>query len=100
MELPATKKDNHYVVALQDMFTKWPLVFLTPDQKSPRLVRLIVDEFIPTFGVPEAISSDWGANLLSHLMMNICELLARNSTTHHHHLKQVYHHLSSNSIAP
>ena len=75
MELPVTKKGNRYVVVLQDLFTKWPLVFPTPDQKSPRLVRLIVDELIPVFGVLEAILFDRGANLLSHLMMDICELL-------------------------
>ncbi len=55
IELTVTKKGNHYVVVLQDLFTKWPLVFPTPDQKSQWLVRLIVDELIPVFGVPEAI---------------------------------------------
>ena len=86
MEPPVTKKGNRYVVVLQDLFTKWPLVFPTPDQKSPRLVRLIVDELIPVFGVPEAILSDRGANLLSHLMMDICELLGirkLNTTAYH-----------------
>ena len=55
IELTVTKKGNRYVVVLQGLFTKWPLVFPTPDQKSQRLVRLIVDELIPVFGVPEAI---------------------------------------------
>ena len=86
MELPVTKKGNRYVVVLQDLFTKWPLVFPTPDQKSPQLVRLIVEELIPVFGVPEAILSDWGTNLLSHLMMDIGELLGilkLNTTAYH-----------------
>ena len=75
MGLPVTRKGNRYVVVLQHLFMKWPLVFSKPDQKSPRLVRLIVDELIPVFGVPEVILSDRGANLLSHLMMDICGLL-------------------------
>ena len=86
MELPVTKKGNCYVVVLKDLFTKWPLVFPTPDQKSPRLMRLIVNELIPVFGVPEAILSDRGANLLSHLMIDICELLGiqkLNTTVYH-----------------
>ena len=86
MELPVTKKGNRYVVVLQDVFTKWPLVFPTPDQKSPRLVKLIVEELIPMFGVPEAILSDRGANLLSHLMMDICNLMGihkLNTTAYH-----------------
>lgn len=49
--------------------------FPMPDQKSPQLVKLIVDKLIPVFGVPEAILLDRGASLLSHLMMDICELL-------------------------
>ena len=71
---------------MQDLFTKWLLVFPTPDQKSPRLVRLIVDELIPVFGVPEAILSHRGANHLSHLMMDISELLGirkLNTTAYH-----------------
>ena len=83
MELPVTKKGNRYVVVLQDLFTKWPLVFPTPDQKSPRLVSLIVDELILVFRVPEAILFDWGANLLSHLM-EISELLGDPETQYHH----------------
>ena len=86
MELRVTKKGNHYVVVLQDLFTKCPLVFSTPDQKSPRLVSLIVDELIPVFVVPEAILSDWGANLLSHLMMDIlsCWVIQKLNTTAYH----------------
>ena len=45
-----------------------------------------MNELIPVFGVPEAILSDQGANLLSHLMMDICELLGiqkLNTTAYH-----------------
>ena len=30
---------------------------------------------MPLFGVPEALLSDWGINLLSHLMLDVCTLL-------------------------
>jgi len=34
MELPVTSRGNHYVVVFQDLFTKRPMVFPTPDQKA------------------------------------------------------------------
>ena len=86
MELPMTKRGNKYVVVFQDLFTKWPMVYPVPDQKSSRLVSLLVEEVIPIFGVPEALLSDRGANLLSHLMLDICKLLGvrkLNTTTYH-----------------
>ena len=52
------------------------------DQKSPRLVKLIVEELTPMFGVPEAILSDRGANLFSHLMMDTCKLVGDPQTQH------------------
>ena len=75
MELP--KIGNRYVVVFHDFFSKWPMVYLVPDQKSERLVKLLTEEVIPFCGVPEAYR---GANLLSHLMTNICVL---NTTAYH-----------------
>ena len=75
MDLPTTQQGNKHVVVFQDYLTKWPMVFPVPDQRSERLARLLVEEIIPMFGVPECLLSDRGANLLSHLMMDLCELL-------------------------
>jgi len=47
---------------------------------------LLVEEIVPFFGVPEALLSDRGTNLLSHLMKDICTLLGirkLNTTAHH-----------------
>ena len=38
MELPLTAKGNKYLVVFQDLFTKWPMAFPTPDQKTERIV--------------------------------------------------------------
>ena len=32
MELPVITQGNRYVVVFQDLFTKWPMVFPTPDE--------------------------------------------------------------------
>ena len=57
-----------------------------PNQKSERIVRLLVEEVIPLFSVPESLLSDRGTNLLSHLMTDVCALLGitkLNTTAHH-----------------
>jgi len=59
MDLPHTESGNKHVVVFQDYYlTKFPLVFPVPDQKTLRLARLLVEEVIPLFGVPEAVLSD------------------------------------------
>ena len=75
MDLPKTESGNKHVVVFQDFLSKWPLVFPVPDQKALRLAQLLVQEVIPFFGVPEALLSDRGTNLLSHLMKDVCELI-------------------------
>ena len=75
VDLPKTIDGNCHVLVFQDYLTKWPLVYPIPDQKAVRIVKLLVEEVIPFFGVPEALLSDRGTNLLSHLMKDVCELL-------------------------
>ena len=84
MELPLTTKGNKYLIVFQ--VTKWPMAFPTPDQKAERIAWLLVEEIVPQFGVPEALLSDRGTNLLSILMQDVCKLLGikkLNTTAHH-----------------
>ena len=75
MDLPVTEQGNKHVVVFQDYFTKWPMVFAVPDQKTVRIVELLTKEVIPFCGVPEAVLTDRGTNLLSHLMLDVCSKL-------------------------
>ena len=86
MELPQTSKENRYVAVFQDFLTKWPFVFPTPDQKALRIAHLLTKEVVPFFGVPDALLSDRGANLLSHILRDVCQLLSTtklNTTAYH-----------------
>ena len=58
MDLPLTDTGNRHVVVILDLFTKWPFVFPVPDQRTSRIARLIAEEVVPWFGVPEALLSD------------------------------------------
>ena len=42
--------------------TKWPIVYATPDQKAMRIAKLLAEEIVLMFGVPEALLSDRGTN--------------------------------------
>ena len=75
MDLPKTNSGNCHVLVFQDYLTKWPLVFPMPDQKSIRIAQILAEEVVPFIGVPEALLSDWGTNLMSHLMRDLCDLL-------------------------
>ena len=86
MDLPITEKGNKHVVVIQDLFTKWPMVFPVPDQRALRIAKLIAEEVVPVFGVPECLLSDRGTNLLSHLVLDLCRMLGTtklNTTAHH-----------------
>ena len=49
MDLSLTALGNKHVLVFQDLFTKWPMVYPIPDQKSERIVKLLVEEIIPFF---------------------------------------------------
>ena len=70
-ELPQTEQGNRLVLVLQDLFSKWPMVFAMPNQKTKRIVQVLVNELIPFCGVPDALLSKKGTNLLSHVMRDV-----------------------------
>ena len=62
------------------------MVFAKPDQKTEQIVQVLVKELIPFCGVCEALLSDRGTNLLSHVVLDVCELLGikkLNTTAYH-----------------
>ena len=62
------------------------MVYAAYDQKAVQIAIQLAKEVIPTLGVPEALLSDCGTNLLSCLMQDICKLLGvkkLNTTAHH-----------------
>ena len=86
MELPVTEQGNRYLIVFQDFLTKWPFFSPAPDQRAIRIARLLAEGIVPVIGVRDAILSDRGTNLLSHLMQDVCQLLGvtkLNTTAYH-----------------
>ena len=51
------------------------MMYTIPVQKAERIDKLLCEQIVPFFGVPEALLSDRGTNLLMHIMRDICEQL-------------------------
>lgn len=50
-------------------------MYVVEDQTSETIARLLIDNVICRHGVPGQLVSDHGQNLLSNLMLDMCELL-------------------------
>ena len=86
MELPQTVNGNRYVISFVDYLTKWVELFPSDNQTSETIVKLLIDRVICCHGVPEALISDRGPNLLSTLMQEVCEVTGMqklNTTAYH-----------------
>ena len=86
MDLPVIDQDNKHVVVIQDLFTKYPMVFTVQDKKTARISRQIVEEVILLFGVLECLLSDRSTSLLSNLILDLCRILGitkLNTTAYH-----------------
>ena len=58
-----------------DYFTKWVEAFAVPNQEATTIARLLVDNIVCRHGVPQHLLSDRGANFLSSLILEMCEIL-------------------------
>jgi hypothetical protein len=55
LDLPRTERGNKHVIVFQDILIKWPIVVPILDQKTSRVLQILVEEVIPIFGIPEAL---------------------------------------------
>ena len=90
MDLPMTDdQGNKHVVVFQDYFSKWPMVFAVPDQKTNAIVELLTKEVIPFYGASEAVVTDRGTNLLSHLVRDVCSKLGITKLNAQHTIQNI-----------
>eukprot|EP00731_Ephydatia_muelleri_P028340 Em0019g1213a len=73
--LPATSCGNKYILVVTDLFSKWVETFPLAVTDSITLARILTDEVICRYGVPESLHSDQGANFVSEVMQSLCAQL-------------------------
>jgi transposase InsO family protein len=74
------------VLVLTDVFTKYTLAFATRDQKAQTVAKVLVQEWILKFGVPERLHSDCGRSFENSLIQELCSFygISKTKTTPFH----------------
>ena len=78
--LPCTDLGNSYILVIVDYFTRWVEAYGIPDHTAMTVADKFVNEFVCRFGVPVQLHSDQGADFMSILFTQICELLEIDKT--------------------
>ncbi|XP_027593940.2 uncharacterized protein LOC113996813 [Pipra filicauda] len=80
-ELPR-KGGYRYLLVLTDTFSNWPEAFPTRSNKAREVVKVLLNEIIPRFGVPDIISSDRGPHFVAKIIQRISSILQINWQLH------------------
>ena len=74
------------ILVITDIFTKFTKAVATRNQSALTVAKVILNEWIYNFGIPERIHSDQGRNFVSSLIKELCMLLCINQskTTSYH----------------
>ncbi|MES9882105.1 MAG: reverse transcriptase domain-containing protein [Sedimenticola sp.] len=77
---------NRFILVVTDYFTKWPEAFPLKDHKATTVARVLVDEIICRYGIPQKLHSDQGRDFESNVIQELCTLLdiKKTRTTPYH----------------
>ena len=73
-------KEN--ILVLTDAFSKYSQAFVTNNQKSLTMAKILVEKWFSVFGIPARIHSDQGRSFDNEIISNLCKMYGiRQSTT-------------------
>ena len=74
MELDKSPRITN-VLIFQDHFTKYVLVYVTPNQTAKTVAKFLYGGYISIFGAPAKLLSDRGTSFTSSIIQELCEIL-------------------------
>ena len=72
LQVPISYQNNHYLLVVQDYFTKWVEAIQMPDQTAVRITNELVKLF-SMLGLPQIVYSDQGQNFESTVLKQTLE---------------------------
>ena len=85
LEVPVSSRNNRYLLAVQDYFTKWADALPLRDQTAKRITEELIKLFA-TYGQPEILHSDQGRNFESAILQHTLDAfgISKSHTTAYH----------------
>ena len=74
-ELPITTNGNKYILVIADYFTKWTEALPMPNMEACTMAKILVENVLCRFGIPQKIHSDQGRQFESNLFQEMCKIL-------------------------
>ena len=84
--LPETSNHNKYLLIVGDYFSKWTKAYPIKDMEAQTVGRILTNEFITRYRVPEILHTDQSGNFESILIKELCQILGitKTRTTPYH----------------
>jgi hypothetical protein len=77
---PRSGQENRYLLIAMDYFTKWPEMYVIPNQEASTIAETLVTNFFCRFGIPRELHSDQGRNFESRLQQEVLQRLGVSKT--------------------
>jgi hypothetical protein len=84
--LTETKDGHKYILVFTDYLSRWAEAFALKRIDSKSIAKIFLDEIVCKYSAPATLLSDQGAQFMSFLMKEVCELLKTrklNTTAYH-----------------